>query len=260
MGCCWGLAAHTGGTSPSGSAPQPPHEWKGCGEASWERGPRCAAEEAPVHPQPPPLPALLPPGTAEVSADAARRPRSPTGPPSPTATLPSPHPAAPAAGMPRDAQTPGQSPGPRGGSTAVALLTNLPACASPHGPTWLSSTGDGSRPLTAGGAGARPQPGATCVLRRVYPAAPPVQTQHATPVATLHTCLPASPPPCRISTLPAPRSPPQAGASPTPYAAGSEVPGGCGHSLALKGAAEHSPPETHTAQKVTASLVPSRCS
>lgn len=191
MGCCWGLAAHTGGTSPSGSAPRPPHKWKGCGEASWERRPRCAAEEAPVHPQPPPLPALLPPGTAEVSADAARRPRSPTGPPSPTATLPSPHPAAPAAGMPRDAQTPGQSPGPRGGSTAVALLTNLPACASPHGPTWLSSTGDGSRPLAAGGAGARPQPGATCVLRRVYPAAPPVQTQHATPGPR---CTPACPP------------------------------------------------------------------
>lgn len=52
--------------------------------------PHCAAEEAPVHPEPPPLPALLPPGAAEVNADAARRPRSPMGPLAPSTTLLSP--------------------------------------------------------------------------------------------------------------------------------------------------------------------------
>lgn len=87
--CCWWLQACTGGTSPlpaaAGGAPQPP-----CCERRPQRsipggaGPACAAEEAPVHLQPPPLPALLPPGAAEVSADALPTPaRSPPGPPAP---------------------------------------------------------------------------------------------------------------------------------------------------------------------------------
>lgn len=80
--CRW-LQTRAGGTSPlpTGGAPR---QRRAQGSIPGGAGPACAAEEAPEHLQPPPLPALLPPGAAEVSADALPTPaRSPPGPPAP---------------------------------------------------------------------------------------------------------------------------------------------------------------------------------